>query len=67
MRGRLSHGDATAEVDNVIENRNFVVENDEDCADASYFDFKKRLIDHDVYCHKNKTLNRFNFKRSTMD
>ena len=49
MRGRLIHPDdvvAAAAIDN---DRNVVIENDADCADASYYDFRKLLIDHYTY------------------
>ena len=49
MRGRLIHPDdvvAAAAIDN---DRNVVIENEDDCADASYYDFRKLLIDHYTY------------------
>lgn len=49
MRGRLVSPDAIAEEVNDFNNRNIVVEND-DYADESYYDFRKILIDHYIYC-----------------
>ena len=49
MRGRLINHDAIVEAVGEINLRNVVVENDDDHADASYYDFRKMLIDHYIY------------------
>ena len=50
MRGRLIHPDAVVPAAAVSNDKNVVIENDDDYADASYYDFRKLLIDHYTYC-----------------
>ena len=50
MRGRLIYPDAVVPAAAVNNDRNVVIENDDDYADASYYDFRKLLIDHYTYC-----------------
>ena len=50
MRGRLIHPDDVVAAAAVNNDRNVVIENDDDYADASYYDFRKLLIDHYTYC-----------------
>ena len=50
MRGRLIHPDAVVPAAAVSNDRNVVIENDDEYADASYYDFRKLLIDHYTYC-----------------
>ena len=50
MRGRLIHSDDVVAATAFNNDRNVVIENDDDYADASYYDFRKLLIDHYTYC-----------------
>ena len=44
--GRLIHPDDVVAAAAVNNDRNVVIENDDDYADASYYDFRKLLVDH---------------------
>ena len=51
MRGRLINPDDVVAVAEIQNDRNVVIENDDDdFADASYYEFRKLLIDHYTYC-----------------
>ena len=50
MRGRMIQPDMVIAVEN---NRRVVIEDIEDLEDASYVEFRKRLIDHYIYSSDN--------------
>jgi hypothetical protein len=50
MRGRLVTADVVLAAENI---RRVVVEDIEDLEDASYIDFRKKLIDHYIYSSDN--------------
>ena len=50
MRGRLVTADVVLAAENI---RRVVVEDIEDLKDASYIDFRKKLIDHYIYSSDN--------------